>query len=71
MEEFAQDLKFYCPNIFKETKNFINKRSTPPFSGEVVFFSYFYHINMRNLLFRFMNSLIKWSRSYARINNFA
>ncbi len=38
MEEFAQDLKFYCPNLFKQTKNFINKRSAPPFSGEVMFF---------------------------------
>lgn len=38
MEEFAQDLKFYSPNLFKEIKSFINKRESLPFSGEAVFF---------------------------------
>lgn len=36
MEEFAQDLKFYTTNIFKEIKAFINKRENIPFSGEVM-----------------------------------
>lgn len=38
MEEFAQDLKFYCPNIFKDIKSFINKRDCLPFGGEAIFF---------------------------------
>lgn len=35
IEKFAQDLKFNCPNLFKDIKSFINKRTSPPFSGEV------------------------------------
>lgn len=35
MEEFAQDVKIITPLIFKDIKNFINKKEGPPFCGEV------------------------------------
>jgi hypothetical protein len=35
IEKFAQDLKYSCPHLFKDIKTFINKRTSPPFSGEV------------------------------------